>query len=228
MKPRSLWIAGITIAAALAAPPSVAQDASSFESIGAAIKLQRYQTDFKIGTGTYNATVNELGLAFRQYFGHDFSLAMEVGYTDLSMDGNPASANLSPHGYYGRITARYQWWLTGHFGLDFTGTGAYHRLHDSSGIDNVVDRWWSYSAAAGPRFQWHWFNVGAGVVYRHASGDEEASLFSGKRSLDFARTTSPYLNLDFTVSPHGTFGLHFEGGARRSTALVFGYRFVSP
>ena len=92
----------------------------------------------------------------------------------------------------------------------------------------MVDRWWSYSAAAGPRFQWHWFNVGAGVVYRHASGDEEASLFSGKRSLDFARTTSPYLNLDFTVSPHGTFGLHFEGRARGSTALVFGYRFVSP
>ncbi len=228
MKPHFLWVVGVALAATLFATPSFAQDSSSFDSLGAAIKLQRYQTDFKIGTGTYNATVDELGLAFRQYFGHDFSLAIEAGYTDLSMDGNPSQLNLSPHGYYGLITARYQWWFTGHFGLDVTGTGGYHRLSDSSGASNVVDRWWSYSAAVGPRFRWHWLNVGAGVVYRHASGDEQASSFSGKRSLDFARTTSPYLDVDFTVSPHGTFGLHFEGGARRSVALVFGYRFVSP
>lgn len=228
MKPHFLWAVGISLVAALFATPSFAQDSSSFDSLGAAFKLQRYQTDFKIGTGTYNATVDELGLAFRQYFGQDFSLAMEAGYTDMSMDHNPAVMKLSPHGYYGRLSARYQWWLTGHFGLDFKGTGAYHRLHDTSGATNVVDRWWSYSAALGPRFRWRWLNVGAGAVYRHASGDEESSAFTGKRSLDFARTTSPYLDMDFTVSPHGTFGLHFEGGARRSVALVFGYRFVSP
>ncbi len=228
MKPYFLRIVGVALAAAVFAVPAFAQDSSSFDSLGAAFKLQRYQTDFKIGTGTYNATIDELGLAFRQHFGHDFSLAIEAGYTDLSMDNNPATLNLSPHGYYGRLTARYQWWFTDHFGLDVIGTGGYHRLSDSSGSQNVVDRWWSYSAATGPRFRWRWLNIGAGVIYRHASGDEEATFPAGKRSLDFARTTGPYLDLDFTVSPHGTFGLHFEGGARRSTALVFGYRFISP
>lgn len=228
MKPHLFWIAGMSLAAAAYAAPCLAQDSSMFSSLGAAVKLQRYQTDFKIGTGTYNATVDELGLAFREYFGRDFSLAMEAGYADLSMDSNPATRNLSPHGYFGRITARYQWWMTGHFGLDFTGTGGYHRFHDTSGADNVVERWWSYSAAVGPRYQWRWLNVGAGVIYRHASGDEQASTPAGKRSLDFARTTNGYLDFDFTVDPHGTFGLHFEGGARRSVALVFGYRFVSP
>ena len=228
MKPHFFLIAGVALAAAIHATPAFAQDVSSFDSLGAAIKLQRYQTDFKIGSGTYNTTVDELGLAFRQYFGPDFSLAVEAGYTDLSMEGNPASLNLSPHGYFGRITARYQWWLSGHFGLDFTGTGGYHRLQDTGGANSVVDRWWSYSVAAGPRYRWRWFNVGVGVIYRHASGDEEASSYAGRRSLDFARTTGPYLDLDFTVTPHGTFGLHFEGGARRSMAMVFGYRFVSP
>lgn len=228
MKPHLFWILGISLAAAVYSAPSFGQDSSSFESLGAAIKFQRYQTDFKIGQGTYNTRVNELGLAFRQHFGRGFSLAMEAGYTDLSMDGNPAQQNLSPHGYYGRITARYQWWFTDHFGLDFTGTGGYHRLSDSSGANTVVDRWWSYSAAVGPRYQWHWLNIGAGVIYRHASGDEEASSLTGKRALGFARTTNGYLDLDFAVDPHGTFGLHFEGGARHSVALVFGYRFVSP
>lgn len=228
MKSRFLLLAGASIAAVLFSSPSFAQDTQSFDSLGAAIRFQRYQTDFAIGGGTYNTTVDELGLAFRQYFGRAFSLAMEVGYANLSMSGNPAALNLSPHGYYGRLTARYQWWLSGHFGLDFIGTGGYHRVHDSAGANNVVDRWWSYSAAIGPRFRLHWFNVAAGLIYRHASGDEEASFPAGKRSLGFARTTNPYLDFDFMVTPHGTFGVHFEGGARQSAALVFGYRFISP
>lgn len=198
------------------------------DSLGAALSFHRFHTDFDIGNGTYGADVNELGVAFRQYFGRDFSLAMELGYANLSMDGNPVIQGLSPHGYYGRITARYQWWLTGHFGLDFIGTGGYQRVHDTRNGNEVALRWWSYSVRVGPRYRIGWFNVSTGVIYRHASGDEQNSSASSNPSLGFSRTTNPYLDFDFTVTPHGTFGLHFEGGARRSAAMVFGYRFVSP
>lgn len=232
MKHTILVAAGLF--AAVLAFPALAQQASgpgspdSFESLGAAVDIHRFQTDFAIGSNTYNGEVDELGLAFRQYFGHDFSLAMEAGYTTMSMDGNPATQGLSPHGYYGRLTARYQWWLGEHLGLEFTGTGGYHRLHDSSANSDVVERWWSYSAAGGLRYRINWFSVAGGLVYRHASGDESGSSTSGQPSLGFARTTNPYLDVDFTVTDHGTFGIHVEGGARRSVALVFGYRFVAP
>lgn len=222
----ALWA---TCALALALVPGVARAAGSdnADSLGAAIRLDRYQTDFSVGSNTYTAQLDEVGLALRQYFGRDFSLAMELGYTDMSYDSNPAASGFSPSGAYGRLTARYQWWLVPHFALDFTGTGAYHRLSNSNSSGTLVERWWSYSAAAGARYRINWFSAEAGMIYRHASGDEESPVY-GKRSLEFARTTNPYLNLDFTVTPGGTFGIHLEGGARQSLALVFGYQFVSP
>lgn len=207
--------------------PNCAQAQESSDSMGAAVGFERYQTDFNIGSVTYQAQVSEVGLALRQYFGRDFSLAMEVGYSELSYDNNPNAANFSPSGAYGRLIARYQWHIVPHFALGFRGSAAYHRLTNSNSSGSFSDRWWSYSAAAGPRYSIRWFSVAVGVVYRHASGTEE-SPSAGDRSLGFARTTNPYLDFDFTVEPHGTFGVHVEGGARRSIALVFGYRFVSP
>lgn len=221
-----LWAACVL---ALVVVPGVAQAAGNdnVDSLGAAIRLDRYQTDFSVGPGTYTAQVDEVGLALRQYFGSAFSLAMELGYTDMSYDNNPAAASFSPSGAYGRLTARYGWWLVSHFALDFTGTAGYHRLSNSNSNGTLVERWWSYSAAGGARYRIRWFSAEAGLIYRHASGDEQ-SPSDGKRSLEFARTTNPYLDLDFTVTPDGTFGIHLEGGARQSAALVFGYKFVSP
>lgn len=228
MKLRYLAYIGASMALCTLALPSFAQQADAFESLGAAVRFERYQTDFNVGQGTYKTDVDEIGLAFRQYFGKAFSLAVGAGYADLSMDGNPATLKLSPSGVYARITARYQWWLGDHLGMDFVGAGAFHRVEDSAGTNSVTDRWWSYALSVGPRYRIKWFNVGAGVVYRHASGNQQASFPAGKLSLDYARTTNPYLDFDFTVAPHGTFGIHLQGGARRSAALVFGYRFVEP
>jgi len=220
----TLW-AGLVLATVMV--PAVARAANDVDSLGAAIRFERYQTDLDIGPGTYTAQVDEVGLAIRQYFGRDFSMAMEVGYTDISYDNNPAAANFSPSGAYGRLTARYQWWVVSHFALDFTAAGAYHRLSNSNSSGTFVDRWWSYHVAAGPRYSMRWFSAEAGLVYRHASGDEQ-SPSNGTQSLNFSRTTNPYLDLDFTVVKDGTVGLHVEGGARQSVSLVFGYRFVSP
>lgn len=220
----TLW-AGLVLATVMV--PSVARAANDVDSLGAAIRIEHYQTDLNIGSGTYTAQVNEVGLAMRQYFGRDFSLGMEVGYADLSYDNNPAASGFSPSGAYGRLFARYQWRVVSHFALDFMATGAYHRVSNSNSSGTFVDRWWSYSAAAGPRFSIRWLSVGAGLVYRHASGNEQ-SPSNGTQSFDFSRTTNPYLDLDFTVAEDGTFGLHLEGGARQSASLVFGYRFVSP
>lgn len=225
MKRKLFLLAVLACASVLVSVCAQAREDS--DSIGAAVGFERYQTDFSIGSGTYQAQVSEVGLALRQYFGRDFSLAMEVGYSELSYDSNPNAANFSPSGEYGRLVARYQWPVVPHFLLGFKGTAAYHRLTNSNGSGSFADRWWSYSAAVGPRYSIRWFSVAAGVVYRHASGNEE-SPSTGDRSLGFARTTNPYLDFDFTVEPHGTFGVHIEGGARRSIALVFGYRFVLP
>lgn len=225
MRRPTFLIAVLVLASALA--PNCARAQESSDSIGAAASFERYQTDFSIGSAVYKAQVSEAGLALRQYFGRDFSLAMEVGYSELSYDNNPNAANFSPSGAYGRLIARYQWWIVPHFALDFKGTAAYHRLTNSNASGTFADRWWSYSAAAGPRYSIRWFSVAAGVVYRHASGNEESPT-ADSQSLGFARTTNPYLEFDFTVTPHGTFGVHLEGGARQSIALVFGYRFISP
>ncbi|MGH8127965.1 MAG: hypothetical protein ACRETC_06305 [Gammaproteobacteria bacterium] len=217
-----------TIFACVSALASVcAQAQEANDSIGAAIGFESYQTDINTGSGTYQAQVSEVGLALRQYFGRDFSLAMEVGYSELSYDNNPNATNFSPSGVYGRLIALYRWRIVPHFALDFKGTAAYHRLTNSNASGDFADRWWSYSASAGPRYSIRWFSVAAGLVYRHASGTEE-SPSAGDQSFGFARSTNPYLDFDFTVEPHGTVGVHFEGGARRSIALVFGYRFVSP
>lgn len=218
---------GAGAALAVLATPAAAWAANDIGSLGAGIRFERYQTDFDIGPATYAARVNEAGLAIRQHFGRDFSLAMEVGYLDLSYDGNPAARNFSPSGAYGRITARYQWRIVRHLGLDFTGAAAYHRVSNSNGAGTYVARWWSYSLAAGPRYSIRWFSVEAGAVYRDASGTEE-SPSADQQSLHFDRNTNPYLAFDFAVTDGGTFGIHLEGGARRSAALVFGYRFVSP
>ncbi len=226
MKRATALLVGLVFAAALV--PTGAQARNGPGSLGAAIRFERYQTDFSIGSGTSQAQVDEVGLALRQYFGRDFSLAMAVGYSDLAFDANPAAANFSPSGFYGRLSARYRWWIASHFAFGFTGTGAYHRLSNSNSNGSIVDRWWSYSAAGGPRYSMRRFSVAAGLIYRRASGNEVSSRVPGERSLGFLHTTNPYLDFDFTVTPGGTFGVHVEGGARRSVALVFGYRFVSP
>ncbi len=226
MKRTAGLLAGFVFAVALA--PVCAQARNGTDNLGAAIRFERYQTNFSIGSGTSRAQVDEVGLALRQYFGRDFSLAMAAGYTDLSFDANPAAANLSPSGFYGRLSARYRWRIAAHFAFGFTGAGAYHRLSNSNSNGSIVDRWWSYSVAAGPRYSMRRFSVAAGLVYRRASGSEASSRVPGEQFLGFLHTTNPYLDFDFTVTPGGTFGVHVEGGARRSVAFVFGYRFVSP
>ncbi len=225
MKPTDVLWVGAALAALFV--PAAAWAANDISSLGAGIRFERYQTDFDIGPATYTGRVNEAGLSLRQYFGRDFSLAMGIGYLDISYDGNPAARNFSPSGAYARITARYQWRLVRHFGLDFTGAAAYHRLSNSNSTGTYDARWWSYSLAAGPRYSSGWFSVAGGAVYRDASGTEE-SPSAENQSLHFARTTNPYLDFDFTVTTDGTFGVHLEGGARQSAALVFGYRFISP
>jgi len=225
---KRLLAATAAIACLLAAPGASAGQPDGLGGLGAAIRLGRYHTGFDIGGGSYDSDVTEIGLALRQHFTDNFALGMEGGYTDMSLSGDPAAQNLSPSGYYGVLTARYVQPLSAHFGLAFTASGGYHRLHDSNQNDSLVERWWSYSAAGGARFHLRYFAVEAGMTYRHASGREESSTPSGTRDLHFARHTSPYVDLTFSVTDGGTFTVHAEGGARRSVELIFGYLFMNP
>jgi len=218
----------VCAAAALCAATAGAQEPGATGPLGAAIDIGRYHTGFAIGQGSYGADVTQIGMSLRQHFSGNFSLTMEGGYTDMTLSGDPAAENLTPSGYYGMLTARYVQPLVAHFGLAFTATGGYHRLHDSNSAASVVERWWSYSGAVGARFHVRYFGVEAGAIYRHASGREESSGPTGTRDLGFEKTTNPYVDLTFAVSRGGTFTVHAEGGARRSVALVFGYLFASP
>lgn len=222
----ALLFAALGLACAAAAPGARAND--EFGNLGAAVVVTRYQTGFDIGQTAYDGKATEIGLALRQHFTDDFSMGMTAGYADMTLSGDPATANLSPSGYYGLLTAHYRVPFTAHLGLDFTAAGGYHRMSDARGADSVVERWWSYSAAAGPRFSLEYFGVEAGLVYRHASGREESSGNSGTRTFEFERTTNPYLDLTFAVSEGGTVTLHAEGGARRGVSLIFGYLFARP
>lgn len=223
---RGLLIGALCFACAAVAPAARAAEGSA--NLGAAITMARYQTGFDVGQAAYDGKVTEIGLALRQHFGDSFSMGMEGGYTDMSLSGDPATDNLSPSGYYGALDARYLLRLRAHLGLDFKAAGGYHRLSDAVGANSVVERWWSYSAAAGPRFSTQYFGVEAGVVYRHASGREESSGSTGTRTLQFENTTNPYLDLIFALTRGGTVTLHAEGGARRGATLVFGYLFGAP
>lgn len=218
--------AALCVACAAVAPVAHANDA--YGAMGAAITMGRYQTEFAIGQAAYDTKVTELGLAFRQRFTDNFSMSMAGGYTDITLSGDPAAAGLSPSGYFGQLGARYFQPFTAHVGLDFAVTGAYHRMSDAQGPDSVVERWWSYSAAAGPRFALGYFAIEAGLVYRHASGREESTGSTGTRTLGLARTTNPYLALTFAVTQGGTITLRAEGGARHGVTLVFGYLFAAP
>lgn len=214
-------------AACLAAVPA-AQAGEAFGNLGAAVVMSRYQTGFDVGPASYDGKVTEIGFALRQHFGEGFSMAMEGGYTDMSLSGDAATNGLTPSGHYGALSARYLMRLRAHVGVDFNASGAYHRMSDAAGGNSVVERWWSYSAAAGPRFSLEYFGVEVGLVYRHASGQEQSSGSSGTRDLAFEHATNPYVDLIFAVTRGGTLTLHAEGGARRGVSLVFGYLFAAP
>ncbi len=213
----------LTLALAM---PAYARE--EYSGLGAAVRMVRYHTAFAVGQSSYAGDVTEVGFAIKQHFNDAFSMGMQAGYADMTLSHDPAMQGLSPSGHYGALDARYRLFFGAHFSLDFRAAGSYHRVSDSKAGGSIVERWWSYSVAAGPRLSYEYFGVEAGLVYRYASGREEASALTGPRSLAFEHTTNPYVDVTVEVSDAGTVGLWVEGGARRGAALVFGYRFESP
>ncbi|MGH8427383.1 MAG: hypothetical protein ACRES7_05290 [Gammaproteobacteria bacterium] len=221
----------LIIAAALLAGvgSARAQQYQGPEGLGAAVDINYYDTDFTVGSPSYDTHVTEIGFLLAQHFTPDFAVTFGAGYARLGMSDNAAAASFSPTGYYARAGARYDPALfSSNFGFSFRIAADYQRVNDSNKGVDLVDHWWSYAGAVGP-----WVRVGdvtfeGGIVYRHASGDQDLSgKLSSTEALGFAHSTNAYLGLTYHPNPDWTVALNLEGGGRKAAGVVFGYNFSS-
>lgn len=197
--------------------------------LGATIDAGYYQTKFAYDSGTYSTDLTEVGLALGEHFTPDFSMSLGAGYARLSQSSNPEQGGFTPTGYYARVGANYHLPLiSDKFGLDFTASADYHRVKDSNSNSELTQHWTAYSGAAGP-----WVNFGsvaleAGLVYRHASGNEtRTGRYPTDQSFGYDTSTNPYFDVSFHVQPAAAVRLHIEGGAWQGATLSFSYNFSS-
>ncbi|MEW5756022.1 MAG: hypothetical protein AB1810_06930 [Pseudomonadota bacterium] len=198
-------------------------DAYPYLSRGAEVSLswQRTDVDWRIDQDSASGTHYQLKL-----MGYEAPMGwvqggLQIGYQELNLSGNPASAGIRQTGEFIGIQLRSPA-PRGDWGPYAAGSYRYNSVDGATTSQRVETTWNEYDLEAGVITRLPLLNFTAGVYYAGLSGDQTASgIITANEDIDTDSDTGLSLSLGLALGTSGRFLISSRLGERRSLGIGF-------
>ncbi|HET8551019.1 MAG TPA: hypothetical protein VFM97_00920 [Gammaproteobacteria bacterium] len=170
-----------------------------------------------------NADVDELGLTIGESITPLFDLALQGGYSKVSLDNHPATGGYDLTGRFFGIVARSEPTLIpGVLSLRLQAAWRWHKV-DNGRVDHQYDEltWREAALRLGPVLSMGPVEVSAGGYLEYYDGQEEArGPLAFKRDFSAGSIGGGYAQVAFEVGD-GHVGVYGQTGPRQGYGIIF-------
>ncbi|MBI3899369.1 MAG: hypothetical protein HY308_13875 [Gammaproteobacteria bacterium] len=192
------------------------------------LNLARHTLALSDGSTTFDTTVEQLGIAWRERYGQRLQFGLLGGYTYVTQTNNPATAGLDPNGYHAGLTLDIDVWTTDRLRLAVGTAYLYQRVKHEETEQTVELAWYEPSAYVSVTAELS-SNLRAYGGTRYGVVDGEQRLHGTQnetRTLKRSATAGALVGLELQLEENGYVGVVGETGYHRGAALYFGRRFM--
>lgn len=203
---------------------ALAFDAYPYMSRGAEVSLswQKTDVDWRIDQQSTSGTHYQLKLMGYEAPMDWIQGGLQIGYQELNLSGNPASAGIRQTGEFIGIQLRSPP-PRGDWGMFVAGSYRYNSVDGSTASQRVETTWNEFDLEAGIISHLPPFDLAAGAYYAGLSGNQTASgIITANDDIDTQSDTGISLGLGMSLGPSGRFLISARLGERRSLGIGFG------